>query len=84
MSTVDPFKEQIVGTFSYMSPAHAIPPAKNRLFGKKVPHARKACEVLCKAHELIIKDSPQYEFLGWDGFITDDGEVVFFEGNFGS
>jgi len=77
---VDVETEEIVAPCRWYAPYFAT--ASDKLVGTKLPGVRKACEQAIAAHSKI--PFPWMTTVGWDCMILKSGEVVFFEGNFGS
>eukprot|EP00756_Hemistasia_phaeocysticola_P059855 Hpha_TRINITY_DN3684_c0_g1::TRINITY_DN3684_c0_g1_i1::g.1063::m.1063 len=77
---VDVEREEIVGPCRWYAPYFAT--ASDKLVGTKLPGVRKACEQAIAAHSHI--PHRWMGTVGWDCMILKSGEVVFFEGNFGS
>jgi len=77
---VDIEKEEVVAPCRWYSPYFAT--ASDKLVGLKLPGVKKACEQALAAHSQT--PFPWMTTVGWDGMFLRSGEVVFFEGNFGS
>eukprot|EP01065_Artemidia_motanka_P044018 TRINITY_DN6202_c0_g1_i1.p1 TRINITY_DN6202_c0_g1~~TRINITY_DN6202_c0_g1_i1.p1 ORF type:complete len:439 (+),score=120.08 TRINITY_DN6202_c0_g1_i1:64-1380(+) len=77
---VDIENEEIVAPCRWYAPYFAT--ASQKLVGTKLPGIKKACEQAIAAHSR----SPHgwMKTIGWDCMILKSGEVVFFEGNFGT
>lgn len=78
--SVDIDKEEVVGPCRWYSPFFAT--ASDKLVGLKLPGVKKACEQAIAAHSQTPYD--WMTTIGWDCMFLKSGEVVFFEGNFGS
>lgn len=50
--------------------------------GRKIPGIQEACRLAIEAHKNVNKEQEWLTAVGWDCMITEDSQVVFFEGNF--
>eukprot|EP01062_Namystynia_karyoxenos_P076954 TRINITY_DN763_c0_g2_i1.p1 TRINITY_DN763_c0_g2~~TRINITY_DN763_c0_g2_i1.p1 ORF type:complete len:511 (+),score=176.29 TRINITY_DN763_c0_g2_i1:82-1533(+) len=77
---VDIEKEEVVAPCRWYAPYFAT--ASQKLVGMKVPGIKRACAQAIAAHSMT--PHKWMKTIGWDCMILRSGEVVFFEGNFGT
>ena len=69
--TIDFFKEEIASANFYDGNTPKWTWEHNPWPGTKIEGLSELAEILCKAHEEILKDLPRYTAVGWDCMKTD-------------